>query len=140
MTATTLEARILNAFLARAAFMATEGPTLPVAFPDVAFTPPSPPKYLEISHLPNRPFWEGLTDGVIAQGIFQITVHWPLGQGQISPVDMAGQVMAFFPKGTKLFDTGLRISVYGEPWYSQPLTNPQDITVPVSIPYRAYSV
>lgn len=138
MTATVTESQILDLFLARAALMATQGPTLPVAFPEVAFTPPTSGKYLEVSALPNKPFWEGLSGGSVDQGIYQVTVHWPRGQGLIAPINVAGQVREFFPRGTELFGQGIRIEIYAKPWYSQPISGDADIIVPVSIPYRAF--
>lgn len=138
MTATASEAQILDLLLARAALMVTQGPTLPVAFPEISFTVPADGKYLECSHLPNRAFWEGLSDGAVDQGIFQVTVHWPRGVGEIAPLNIAGLVRDHFARGTNLYTTGLRLQVYAKPWYSQPIPGTTDCQVPVSIAYRVY--
>lgn len=138
MTATASEAQILDMLLARAVLMATQGPTLPVASPEVSFTVPTNGKYLECTHLPNRPAWEGLSGGAVDQGIFQVTVHWPRGVGEIAPLNIAGKVRDHFARGTNLYSTGLRLNVYAKPWYSQPVPGTTDIQIPCSIPYRVY--
>jgi hypothetical protein len=138
VTATGVPAIIEDLLLTRATLMATQGPALPVALPDAAFTVPTSGKYLEVRHLPNQPAWQSLaSDGpTVEQGILNIIVHWKKTQGSIASKNVVGQVMAFFPKGLMLTSPGIIIKVYRKPWHSQPLID-TDTQTAISIPYQA---
>jgi hypothetical protein len=139
VTAIVADAIIEDLLLTRAALMATQGPALPTAMPDAAFTKPANGKYLEVRHLTNQPKWESLaSDGPsIEQGILQVIVHWPKTQGSIPYKNVVGQVKAFFCKGTTLCRSGIKVTVYRKPWTTSPLID-TDTQVPISIPYQAH--
>lgn len=127
--------------LARCALMETEGPTLPVAMPDVKFVPPVNAKgdalpYLRVDLFSNQPFWQGLTTGRVDQGLLQITVVWPKGKGIIKAKQAAKAVMDHFPKGLRLYGPGVRVKVYGEPWDATPLLGDTETETPITIPWR----
>lgn len=139
MTATGREAKIMDALFARAALMATQGPILPVSLPEQApaFTVPSSGKYLDVQFLPNAPAWEGLAAGKVDQGLMQVMVVWPRGLGQVAPLNAAGQVAAWFPKGLLLYATGLKVKITREPVVAPPLTDPDKCRVPVTLYWTA---
>jgi len=139
MTAVSRRAIIMDLLFTRAGEMATNSPMLPVSLPEPTrtFDPPTDGKYLAVKFLPNTPAWEGLADGKIDQGILQVEVVWPKGQGQIAPVNIAGAVAAWFPKGLKLYRAGVRVKVSTEPVDAAPLTDPDKLRIPVSIYWTA---
>lgn len=108
-------------------------PALPIAYPDVAFTPPADGKYLAVQFLANAPAWEGLSEGRRDQGLLQVTVVWPKGLGVIRALDAAQDVIAHFPKGLVL--SGVKIT--GQPYAGSPLLDDADTRVPVTIPWAA---
>jgi hypothetical protein len=114
-------------------------PALPISFPEpsTTFNPPADGKYLDVAFLPNRPAWEGLTDGVLDQGLLQVTVVWPRNLGIIAPSETAAAVMAHFAKGTTLYNGGARIRVSAAPWITSPLSEDADVRIPVLIPWSA---
>lgn len=130
---------IASALLARCATLSVDSPALPVAMPEVAFTPPADEEgerlpYLEVRDFTNAPYWEGLKSGRIDQGLLQITVVWPPRQGVIKPKAAAAAVMAHFPKGLRL-SSGVRVN--REPWAASPLSDDSEVRVPVTISWTA---
>lgn len=133
---------IAELLLARAALMATQGPALPVAMPDVAFQPPVDGQggtlpYLRIDLFSNAPFWEGLASGRIDQGLLQVTVVWPEGEGIVVGRRAAADVMAHFPKGLRLFGPATRVSINKEPWAASPITEESETLTPITISWTA---
>lgn len=112
-------------------------PKVPVAMPDVTFTPPADGRYLRVDLFSNAPFWEGLASGRIDQGLLQVTVVWPKGKGLIVQRRAAAQVMAHFPKGLKLFGPATRVTVNREPWAASPIKGDISTETPVTISWTA---
>ena len=127
-------ALIASALLARVATLSVDSPALPIAYPDVPFTPPASGKYLEVSIFYNRPAWEGLAAGRMDQGLLQVTVVWPKGQGIPGPMRHAGEVIDHFPKGLALTN-GVKIS--RQPYAASPLLDDSDTRIPVTISWNA---
>lgn len=127
-------ALIASTLLARCATFSVGSPALPIAYPDVPFTPPASGKYLEVSIFYNRPAWEGLRSGRMDQGLLQVTVVWPKGQGTPGPMRHAADVINHFAKGLALTN-GVRIS--RQPYAASPLLDASDSRVPVTIPWIA---
>lgn len=130
-------ASIATALLARCELMKTQGPTLPVSMPDIAFDPPSTHKYLEVADFTNQPAWQGITSGRMDQGLLQVTVVWPKGEGIINPKAAADAVMAHFPKGLRLYSGAARVTVSEEPWAASPLLEDAQTRIPVTIAWKA---
>lgn len=133
-------AQIADALLARAATLAVGSPPLPIAYPETEFDPAIEAidgKYLDIRDFTNAPRWEGMTSGRQDQGLLQITVVWPSGQGVIAPKEAAAAVMAYFPKGLRLFSGSTKVKVSGEPWAAAPITEDDEVRIPVTIPWTA---
>jgi hypothetical protein len=132
-------AAIMSALFARAALMETQGPTLPVSFPEpaVPFIPPLDGKWLDVSFAPNRPAWEGLSSGRMDMGLLQVIVVWPRGEGEIKPAQAAGAVLAHFAKGTTLYSGSTKVVIASEPWLAAPIELPDRVNVPVLIPWVA---
>lgn len=131
------DAEVATALLAHCELMSGEGPALPVAMPEVSFTPPSDGRYLRIDLFRNAPFWASLSHGHIAQGLLQVTVVWPKGQGIIAPGRASDAVKDHFPKGLILYAGEPKVKVSGDPWAAAPLSDDTDSETPVTIPWRA---
>lgn len=130
-------ADIADALLTRCGLMETTGPTLPVALPDITFDVPVDGKYLVVSDFPNRPQWEGVSEGRIDQGLLQVVVVWPRLEGVIKPKEVADDVIAFFAKGTVMTLGTAKVRASREPWQSPPLIDDSEVRVPVTIPWTA---
>jgi hypothetical protein len=139
MSVTGKPAQIIDALLARLQAL-TLDPELPVAWPEVAFAPETDApdgKYLAVSFFPNRPAWEGIASGKVDQGLLQVSVVWPKGEGQIAPLQVAASVMAQFAKGLELVSGATKVKVYGEPWAAPPIVEADKVSVPITIPWKA---
>lgn len=113
-------------------------PALEIAWPEEAETfDPPPSQYLEVSFFQNAPRFEGLTDGVLDQGLLQVTVVWPKNRGLDEPLKVADLVRAHFQSEQPLFGTGVKVKITGQPWIASPLSEPTQVRVPVSIPWTA---
>lgn len=133
-------AEVYDALMIKAGTLAIGSPPLPIDVPepDVVFTPPADGKYLSVTEFPNRPRWEGLSSGVLDQGLLQITVVWPKNAGLYAPKVVAGQVIAHFAKGTVMVSTGgVKVRIVNEPWTASPLTEGSELRLPVTIPWQA---
>ena len=128
---------VAGLLLARAQLMTGSPISLPVAHPDVAFTVPANGKYLRVDLFTNAPFWEGLSSGKIDQGILQVMIVWPKGQGLIKSRAVAKQIFAHWPKGLLLSTTGATVRVKREPWAAQPLMEPAQTLTPITITWTA---
>lgn len=140
----TVESTIPSLLLARVAALVLS-PALPVAYPDVAFTPPVDAQgkakpYLEVRHLPNTNVNLFLGDDATVQyqGLFQITVIYPAGQGIPKPFDIAGLVALHFKKGTALRGDGVNVRIYQKPSVARSIQETDRIRVPVTIPYQVF--
>lgn len=117
-------------------------PKLPVAMPDVKFTPPvdvskNPLPYLRVDLFDNQPAWQGLASGRIDQGLLQIMIVWPKGKGVIAHRRAAKQVMDHFAKGTRLFGPATRVTVNREPVLASPIMGDVSTETPVTIFWTA---
>lgn len=137
MTVTGREAQITDALFARVKTLVVGSPALPIAWPEVAFSPPASGKYLRIDDFPNRPAWEGISSGRLDQGLLQIMVVWPKNQGLIAPRQIAAQVIAHFPKGLAMFSGSTRVRVSREAWASSDLKDDKSVLIPITIPWTA---
>lgn len=139
MTANGKPAEIIDALFTRATLMETSGPNLPVNVQEGAkpFSVPANGQYLKVSIFPNVPKWQGISDGVMKQGLFQVMVVWPKSQGIVPPANKVGAVMEHFPKGLLLYSGNTVVKISGEPWESGPLPMDDEMAIPVTIPYTA---
>lgn len=134
----TVESIIPGLLMARLAELVVT-PPLPVAWPDVAFTPPAG-GYLRAQHMPNDTdrLFIGNGEPHRFNGLFQVSVVWPAGQGIVAPLDIAGKIVEHFAEGTAFpIGTGaLRIDK--RPSVARPLQEADHIQIPVTIEWVAY--
>lgn len=116
MTAVGVEAQITEALFIRLAAL-TLSPALPVAYPDVAFTPPAGGQWIEVAVLRARTQGVGISAWDEHAGIFQVTVVTPKSPagGTKTPTQIADAVAAWFPRGTRLINGSVQVDVYEKP-------------------------
>ncbi|CAN7168811.1 phage tail terminator-like protein [Brevundimonas sp. LjRoot202] len=131
-----LAADVAKALLDRATSLTHGSPVMKKAMPDVTFTPETGQPYFRVDHFPNAPFWAGLANGRIDQGLLQITVVWPKGLGIIKASAAVDAVKAHFPKALLLTEGTARVKI-GEAWHSSPLPGDAWTDTPVTIPWKA---
>jgi hypothetical protein len=125
-------------------------PTLAIAWPKEAFTPPQsgPPSkplpYLEIRHLPNTNTRRaiGNTDAHRRAGILQITLKYPvaLNHAEAVQVEIAGQIAAHFPAGLPMTFGGITLKVEKAADIASSFRDGSDPywQTPVSVRYRLF--
>lgn len=132
-------ADIATALLTRAASLSVGSPSLPIAMPEMPFDPAqdaSDGKYIEVRLFLNRPAWEGLSEGVLQQGLLQVTAVWPPNVGDIAAILAADEALDHFPKGLPLHSGSAKVKL-GQGWVSSPLSDASELRVPVTIPWTA---
>jgi hypothetical protein len=139
MTAVGVEAQITEALFTRLAAL-TLSPVLPVAYPDVVFTPPAIGNYLECAILRAATAGVGISAWDEHAGILQVTVvtkQFPAG-GTKTPTQIADAVAAWFPRGTRLTNGSVQVDVYETPAIAAPIADAPYTRTPVSIRYRTF--
>lgn len=111
--------------------------SIPTEYPNSGFTPPNDAPYLSVSHLPNGFAFEGLSSGRTYQGILQITLVEPTGRAGIKPQDDAGGIASHFSKNTKLFGSGVVVTITKNPKTGQSFPGDGETRTPITIEYQA---
>ena len=111
----TVEEKIEAGLFAYAAALDLNGDP-PLAWPNIAFTPPDGP-YVQVVHFPNRNARVVVnSDGPhLRQGILQMTVVAPLDGGPSDATALAGAIAEYFPADLDLFEDGIRIRIQQAP-------------------------
>lgn len=141
--ATGSEAQICQALLSRLAAL-TLSPVLPVAYPDVAFTPPKdgsnkPLPYLEAAmmQVPTRGL--AITGGTNAfSGMMQVTVCYPQNSGAIKSQQIAASIIAWFKKDSTFTDGTTKVRIIQPPYVSPSYADATYTRTPITVPYVSY--
>jgi len=133
-----IETKIAEGFAARLAALVFT-PALPIAWPNVAFTPPASGKYLRANHLPNTTSQISLgTSGQNRHiGLYQIDVLWPLNSGDTAPKEIAGAIAAHFKRGTEFTRETVLIRIPSPPSIAPALVGSASYQIPVTVSYLA---
>ncbi|HAS0904467.1 DUF4128 domain-containing protein [Enterobacter kobei] len=111
---------------------------LPVAWPNIAFTPPDNAPYGRVYVLPAQTVGQDLEGQMRTyQGILQLNIIAPAGSGVTLARGLAKSVADAFPEGLPLVDGDLTVYINGPPQVRQPIQSDIDITHPVSMQYRS---
>lgn len=111
---------------------------LPVAWPNIAFTPPDNAPYGRVYVLPAQTVGQDLEGHMRTyQGILQLNIIAPAGSGVTLARGLAKSVADAFPEGLPLVDGDLTVYINGPPQVRQPIQSDIDITHPVSMQYRS---
>ena len=111
---------------------------LPVAWPNLPFTPPDISPYGRVYVLPAQTVGQDLEGHMRTyQGILQLNIIIPAGSGVSQARGLAKSIADAFPEGLPLVDGDLTVYINGPPQIRQPIQGSIDITHPVSMQYRA---
>lgn len=88
---------------------------------------------IEANFYPNVPKGQGLSAGVMDQGLFVMAVVFPKGVGGVAPLAAVDAIKAIFPKGLVLTSGGFSVKVQSEPYSTAPLVTPTKFRVPVTV-------
>ena len=140
--ATGAEAQIIEVLFERLSGF-SHSPALPVAYPNVKFTPPASGFWLQADFIPNtnRDLYLSHADPVEHRGLLQITVVGPLDVGLTGAMEIALQVSAHF-QGFKdfnsdLYGSSVKVSVTGKPSIGGAIKDPPYLRVPVTVPWQS---
>jgi hypothetical protein len=115
--------------------------SMPVAWDNVPFDPPSDAAYLVSHDMPASPYSIDLAGCCrIHPGVYQINVVVPAGSGRASAKEIASQVAALFPLNQTLSGEGFTAIVISPPAIYSGIQDGVSYTVPVSIRYQAKTV
>ncbi|HHT8227064.1 TPA: phage tail terminator-like protein [Citrobacter braakii] len=140
--------RIAELLESRVAIIA-ESLGLPIAWPNIAFTPPDDAPYGRVYVLPAQTVGQDLEGQLRTyQGILQLNIIAPAGSGVTLARGLTKSVADAFPEGLPLVDGDLTVYINGPPQVRQPIqdrptSSPNDTTgsitytTPVSMQYRA---
>ncbi|MFJ2973475.1 phage tail terminator-like protein [Kluyvera sp. NPDC087067] len=122
---------------------------LPVAWPNIAFTPPDNAPYGRVYVLPAQTVGQDLEGQLRTyQGILQLNIIAPAGSGVTLTRGLAKSVAYAFPEGLPLVDGDLTVYINGPPQVRTPIQDRPTsapngssgsitYTTPVSMQYRA---
>lgn len=115
-------------------------PALPVAYPNVAFTPPMGP-YLRADYMPNTTTRLMIKDGGMHQymGILQVSVIWPSGVGEILARDVAVKVADHFNDTVRIPMGSGNIRIMKRPNIGRALQDADRIQIPVTIEWVVFA-
>ena len=109
---------------------------LPAAIDDATFTPPYAdgdlPPFLRFDFFNNAPFWQGITDGRVDQGLLQVNVIVPHGFDRAVAYGYTDQIIALYPKADRLPGDRM-VKVQSESWVASPIVEPDRTTYPVTV-------
>lgn len=140
--------RIAELLESRVAIIA-ESLGLPIAWPNIAFTPPDDAPYGRVYVLPAQTVGQDLEGQLRTyQGILQLNIIAPAGSGVTLARGLTKSVADAFPEGLPLVDGDLTVYINGPPQVRQPIqdrptsspngtTGSIIYTTPVSMQYRA---
>ena len=112
-------------------------PELPIAFEDVAFTPPDG-TYLRAFLLPASPDSEDLEGKHVAyRGVFQVSVVTKSGSGRGAAGLIAEEIAALFPNNLELTKAGFSVFVRSPMGTASALQSDTTSALPLSFQYRA---
>ena len=140
--------RIAELLESRVAIIA-ESLGLPIAWPNIAFSPPDDAPYGRVYVLPAQTVGQDLEGQLRTyQGILQLNIIAPAGSGVTLARGLTKSVADAFPEGLPLVDGDLTVYINGPPQVRQPIqdrptsspngtTGSITYTTPVSMQYRA---
>ena len=113
-------------------------PNLPTAYENAPFKPPADgSEYQEVRLMPADPItpMDNLT--FIEQGLFQVTLCYPLGVGPRAAEDRAEAVRAHFRRGTTLTAGGVSTIISHVPVVAASVPGDGQWRIPVTIRWQA---
>lgn len=132
-----IEAKIFNA-LAYHMSQLVFSPSIPVAWPNVAFVPPASNKWIRFHEIPAQTLPLSVDDRGANQhqGLAQISVFWPLNTGLVQPNEIASSIISHFKRGTRISRESIVVEITQA---SRSAALYEDrVMIPVTINYRSF--
>lgn len=127
--------------VALSAHVATLSPALPIAWANVAYTPIVGTPFMRVNFLPAQTYNPSMGVGALDlkryTGIMQVTLFYPINQGEGDPRRKADAVIALFPRGLTLTSSGVVVHVDNTPSAAPGYSQDAWYVLPVSVYYRA---
>lgn len=132
-----IEAKIYNA-LAWHLSQLVFSPAIPVAWPNIDFTPPSSGKWIRLHQIPAPTVPLSVDTGGANEylGVTQISVFWPLNTGLVQPKEVAAQIIDHFSRGTRIERESVTVEIT-QAYCSAPIYEDR-VMIPVTIFYRSF--
>jgi hypothetical protein len=108
----------------------------PVAWPGIRFDPTGAYLGVSVFFLPATA--ATVTSHDRRDGIMQVSVFWPAGDGLIRPMEWAQAVVARFPRHTTLSRNGRDVRIVRPPYMAAPLQEADWLQIPVTIPWTSW--
>jgi hypothetical protein len=139
-----IESDIMQALFDR---VASFTPTMPIAYPNINFTPTSsgnPARltpYLRLQFVPNvaNRLLIGSDDPHQHLGLLQVSVYWAKGQGERLPRERAAAVAAHFPCDLKLRSGAVTVRIAKRPDVRDLIIEDAAVQIPVMVSFEAYA-
>ena len=119
-------------------------PAIPLALPNVAFTPPTADTnvfWLKADMLPADSFALGIDYGADLQhyGLMQVSVFWGQGAGELQPARLASRIIELFPRGQQIIKDGFTVAIWRHPFRGRLIKDDPWVMIPVTIPYITFA-
>lgn len=108
--------------------------SLPVKFPN--YNAPTSGEYIEVIHVPNGAARELLGVNNNGQGLLRLAFHGVVDVGEERADTVLQSFKTGFDKGTRLFGTGIIVTIYLEPQFMTVQEDGQGTVFGLSIRYR----
>lgn len=116
-------------------------PALPIAWPNISFSKPADRKFLRVVFVPNTTDRMQInSDGPHRyQGLLQISVHWPAGQGESAPRTIASTIASHFPTDLRMVNGDVSVRITKRPHVADLITEDDGVQVPVLVEWECYA-
>lgn len=115
-----------------------QSPPIPIAYQNVAFTPPSQARYLRAFLLPAETRSEDVPGETRTyMGIFQVSICIPDGAGAGAAETILADLETLFPVALRIESAGVSINIPRPVSASPAMNEPGLFVLPASIRYRA---
>ena len=102
--------------------LASIDPTLPIVYENTSYEPQQGVPYCEAFLLTAAPDNSTLGDGFYQeQGVFQVTLRFPLDEGTLACATLAGQIRELFKRGATFTAGGISVQILRTPTVLQGL-------------------
>lgn len=134
------ETDIMAALFARLSTFAAS-PALPVAWPNIAFSPPADQRYLRVVFVPNavNRLLIGSAGPHQHLGLLQVDVMWTKGVGEAGPRGVAGAIAAHFPCDLRVSAGALRVRIAKRPEVRDLIVGDARVQIPVMVEWEAFA-
>lgn len=116
----------------------SQAPPIPIAFQNVAFTPPSQARYMRAFLLPAETISDDLLgDHKGYMGLLQVSLCLPDGSGPSASDQLVSELETLFPGSLRIVKSGLTVMITRPASAGPSMQEPGLYVTPVSIRYRA---